>query len=152
MPSVAAGSPTRRFRRGCQERNLTGGTEIIDGSITAADIGDGQVDASHIGEAGIYKVESDGTTFEDVDSARNGDYGIGSDSVSCNESRGTTGELISGGANWLNTEAAGDEQFISEIRLNMNNETVTVVGGLDNGSQGAESFRTLKAQAVCLFY
>jgi hypothetical protein len=128
-----------------------GTTEIIDGSITGSDIGDGQIDASEIGDDPIYRVESDGTTFEDVDSARNGDYGIGSDSVSCSENR-SSGELISGGANWGNTQADGDEQFISEIRLNMTTETVTVVGGLDNGSQGGDSFRTLRAIAVCLGY
>jgi len=128
-----------------------GSTEILNGSITGTDIGAGQVDASQIGDDAIYRVESTGTTFEDVDSARNGDYGIGSDSVSCSDNRGS-GELISGGANWANTTAKGDEQFISEIRLNMTTETVTVVGGLDNGSQGGESFRTLKAIAVCLSY
>jgi hypothetical protein len=128
-----------------------GSSEIIDGSITGSDVGE-VIDASEIGDDPIYRVESSGTTFEDVDSARNGDYGIGSDSVSCNENRGTTGELISGGANWVNTSAEGDEQFISEVRYNMDTETVTVVGGLDNGSQGGESFRTLRAIAVCLSY
>jgi hypothetical protein len=131
--------------------SAVGGTEIINGSITGSDIGDGQLNASEIGGDAIYKVESNGTTFEDVDSARNGDYGIGSDSVTCSDDRGS-GELISGGANWENDPDEGDEQFISEIKLNMDTETVTVVGGLDNGSQGAGSFRTLRAIAVCLSY
>lgn len=96
-------------------------------------------------------MESSGTAFEDVDTTRNGDYGIGSDSVTCSDNRGS-GELISGGANWLNADDDGDEQFISEIRYNMDTETVTVVGGLDNGSQGAGSFRTLRAIAICLSY
>jgi hypothetical protein len=133
-------------------------TNIADGTITGADIGDGQVDASEIGEDGFYRAASsefDGeVTFEDTDEARNADYGLEEVGKSC-FSRPDNGELVSADVRWENVASDDEqeaEQFVSEIRLNMNTDTATVRGGSDMGVQGFESFRTLQASAVCLGY
>lgn len=121
--------------------SAVGSPEILDGSITGADIGDAQVDASEVGEDAIIRTAGTEAEFEDEDGARNADLGLGEATASC---RG--GELISGSGKWTNSDPADDEELvISEIRLNMNTEQVTVVGGNDTGA-----FRKLQAEAICL--
>ena len=113
----------------------------------APEIADGSIDALEIGSDNFYRVESDGLEFEDGDAARNGDYAVATETVDCDDgNRPDGGVLISGGAKWDDVDSdPGDEQFVSEIRLNLSTDAVTVVGGNDTGA-----FRTLVAEAVCL--
>jgi hypothetical protein len=114
--------------------------------VGAPEIADGSIDAVEIGADTFYRVQSAGLEFEDGDSARNGDYAVADESVDCDDgNRPDGGQLISGGAKWADVADSGDEQFVSEIRLNLSTDTVTVRGGNDTGA-----FRTLIAEAVCL--
>lgn len=122
---------------------------VLDGTVTGADIGEGGVAAAEIGDENIFRTEVDGFDFEDGDGARNADYAF--DVVTADCGRGY-GELLYGYASWADdgNPAAGNELVISEVRLNMTTEEVTVIGGSDDGSQGIDSFHVLEAHAVCL--
>jgi hypothetical protein len=130
-----------------------GSSEVLDGSLTGDEIADGALDAGNLDSSRITTVGSVmGTTFEeDGGVARNANYGFAEDSVSCYGDRNSYGQLIAGyGTFDGNNTVAQDELYISEVRLNLNTGTVTVIGGADTGVQGAESFHTLHAHAVCL--
>lgn len=127
--------------------SAVGSAEVVDGSVGGAEIADGGVDASEIGDDGIYRVAGTAEQFEDTDAAQNADFGLEAVTANCDSPRDKNGELISGSAKWTDGDPEADSLVISEIRLNMDTDTVTVIGGNDTGA-----FRTLQAEAICLRY
>jgi hypothetical protein len=131
-----------------------GSSEVLNDSITGDDISDGALDATNLDAPKIVRVESFGAIFEEagLETARNADYTMADQSVSCNDNHGN-GELIAGYATWDGNQAVDQEEvYTSEVRLNMETETVTVIGGLDTGIQGPGSFQILYAEGICLEY
>ncbi len=126
-------------------------SEIRANAVDSTEIVDGSINASEVGAGNIYRGDVEEVTFEEDNNARNGDYGLDEVSADCS-TRENSGELISADVKWANLDPQEDEVFISEIKLNMNTNTATAVGGSDMGSQGGDSFVTLQVSAVCLAY
>ncbi len=120
-----------------------GSSELAPSAVGGPEIANGSVTATEIGADNFYRDVDGLEGFDSQDNPQNGDYQLTDHASGCDPAGG---ELIAGSAKWddADQEPLEDELFISEIRLNLNTDTVTVLGGSDAG------FRFLRAEAICL--